>query len=190
MSVNGNFDPEFPDLMVDLETTDPRSAQGAILQIASVKFNLNERTVCLETFDRCMTMPSTRRWEESTRHFWGKQDPTILQDIIRRGEDPRVVMLEYAQWTGHYKHRLWGKPSHFEYPHLDSYFNEFGVINPFFYRHVENLHSFLRGKCHPEPVPDIKTASVGKAHNALNDCFFQIKHLFEIMDIVEGKGKA
>lgn len=170
------------DIMVDLETTGIGPDRTAVIQIAAVKFDLETQEVESTFFDRCMRIPPHRSWQEDTRDWWLKQKRSIIEGIFRRMEDPREVMEDFVDWC--YPRgslRLWAKPSHFEYPFIESYCRDLGLINPFHYREVTDLNSFLRGKYYPEPVAEIDVPFSGDAHNALHDTLHQIKILFTHM---------
>lgn len=177
----------YPDIMVDLETTDTDPTRGAILQIAAVRFNLDERTVDVEgMFDRCLRMPPWRRWSEPTREWWSRQDPAILGAILQRGEDPGTVVEAFIRWAeatpAGKALRFWGKPTHFDFSFLSSYFHDFAWSNPFHYREATDMNSFLRGMYYPQGVPKLDIPFVGDAHNALFDVLNQIQTLFTHSD--------
>lgn len=179
----------FPDVMIDLETTGLCFDRNAIIQIAAVKFNLAERTIDTASFfDKCLTIPPTRYWMESTRNWWLKR-PDILQGLWARMEDHRQVLQDLYEWAGTDK-VMWGKPTHFDHSFLSSYYREFGQQIPFHFRTAENMNSFIRGRYFPASPPnwELDLPFQGEAHNGLHDCFHQIKVLFHVMDHTEGKG--
>lgn len=174
----------FPDMMVDLETTGLRPDRTAIIQIAAVKFNLAERTVDASSsgmFDRCLSMPNHRYWDEGTRAWWSEQKQETFQQIAQRAEDPLVVINDFFDFcTPVNFHRFWAKPSHFDYPFLASYFHDAKLPMPFHYRYATCMNSFLAGA-----RPKFDTMSLpfeGAVHNALFDTLHQIKILFAAMD--------
>lgn len=180
---------EFPDIMVDVETTGLSPDRSAILQIAAVKFNLEERTVCPEFFDRCMTIPPHRFWDQSTQSWWMKQSPEILKDIMSRQEPVHTVMTALQQWCvpkGTY--RFWAKPTHFDYSIVDSYFKDAGILTPFSYRQATDMNSYLRGRIHPMDLNDLEydvPAFVGQVHNGLDDTLHQLKVLFAMTEAID-----
>lgn len=176
----------FPDIMVDIETTGTSPDHGAIIQLAAVKFNLLERTVdATDLFDRCLEIPAKRWWDEGTREFWMKQPRHIIQGIYSRMEDPLSVMTEFGEWVGYSNPeppRFWGKPTHFDYSFIASYFNQFGVLNPFHYRYARDMNSFISGLYANPDVQKIEVEFQGDVHNAIFDVLHQIQTLFEAMD--------
>lgn len=177
---------QYTDVMVDLETTGTQPDRNAIIQLSAVKFNLRERTVCDNFFNRCLEVPPHRFWSESTRNWWLSQDQTIIQEIFERMEDPRKVIEDFVDWsrpTGAF--RFWAKPSHFDFNFISSYFSDYGFRNPYHFWEANDMRSYIRGLHAPEPMPDLNVEFVGKAHNALHDTLHQVKVLFAHADEVQ-----
>lgn len=177
----------YTDVMVDLETTGVQPDRNAIIQIAAVKFNLNERTVDTNYFERCLTVPEHRFWSEDTMVWWARQKRGVLDSIRSRQEPYRDVIKDFAMWAypaGHL--RFWAKPTTFDFMFCASYFADAGLANPFHYRNANDINSYLRGLHYPYDAPDLKPEFVGDAHNALWDTFHQIKVLFAHLDYKSG----
>lgn len=166
------------DVMVDIETTGVRPDRHAILQIAAVKFNYETGEVDPNVFDRCLAIPPTRSWDESTRMWWARQKPSVFQGIIQRAEDPRKVMKEFGQWCG-YCHpeplRFWAKPISFDYTFIASYFHDFQIEDPFHFTWTVDLNSFLRGRMNTTEKVKVDIPFQGDEHNALFDAIHQVK---------------
>lgn len=179
--MNVNKD-DFPDVMVDLETTGTNPAGCAIIQISAVRFNLATRTIGHDFFDRCLLIPKDRYWEEGGREFWIKRKD-LFAEIQSRMEDTETVVRAFKDWVGGQR-TLYAKPSHFEFPFLEQYFRRYDIQNPFFYRTVNDQNSFFRGLYYPNPVPDWERTLpfVGQLHNGLHDTLHQLKVLFHTLD--------
>lgn len=171
------------DVMVDIETTGTSPDEAAIIQLAAVKFNLAEGTVdSANMFNRCLAIPPKRFWDEGTRQWWGQQKREILHDIYARMEEPRTVLQAFADWSG-YNHaeplRFWGKPTHFDYSFIQSYFTQFEIMNPYHFRFGTDMNSFIRGLACDSSVPTFKIDFQGDAHNAIFDVLNQIDTVFK-----------
>ena len=182
----------FTDVMIDLETTGIRPDRTAIIQMAAIKFNLAERTVDNNFFDKALWIPKGRFWEESTRMWWSQQKANVLPEIMQRMEEPRAVLQSFVEWAGPRNElRFWSKPTHFDFVFLAGYLDDFDLVNPFDFREATDMRSYLRGLCAPEPFSEIQVPFVGDAHNALYDTLHQIQVLFAHADaatpkVVEG----
>lgn len=174
----------FHDVMVDIETTGTNFERNAIIQIAAVKFDYETGQVCHDTFDRCLHIHPGRDWDFETRAWWVKQG-SVLQEIQARGEDPYTVCRSFYEWllTDWPADRpeglqFWSKPSHFDHPFISNYFKMFGLDMPCHYRFARDLNSFMAGLSGRTTHPEFVVAFEGAEHNALYDCFHQIKLLF------------
>lgn len=170
------------DMMVDVETTGTNPAHGAMIQLAAIKFNYDTGEIG-GTFNRCLTMPPGRFWDDSTRQWWGQQKPEILQGILARAEDPRAVMEEFMRFAtdgaprGGF--RFWSKPLSFDWGFVASYCAMYGFPMPFAFWQARDMRSFIAGlRGCPHNVDMDHVTLVGDAHNALYDCALQLKQLF------------
>ena len=168
------------DIMVDLETTGTQPETTAIVQIAAVAFDYDTGRIG-GSYNRSLEMSSTRFWDEDTRKWWSGMPDVFERASTINVAHPKVVMLDFQQWvrgqTGALREpTLWAKPVSFEFPFLQSYFREYEVENPFFFRDCIDLQSFIRGmRGDPHARPfDKEVPMVGEAHNALDDVFHQI----------------
>lgn len=171
----------FNNVMVDLETTGTQPEHAAILQIAAIKFDVETTEVKRQTFDRKLWIAPGRYWDPETMEWWSRQKPEILHSILSAAEDPVVVLQDFREWVLDDLNGpaiLWAKPSHFEYPFIESYFKQHNIQNPFHFRNVVDLRSFFKGRNVYED-PDVPF--VGDAHNALFDAFHQLRMLFKVL---------
>lgn len=175
----------YPDVMVDTETTGLSPDHNGIIQLAAVRFNYREGTIDVENmFDRCLKVPGNRFWDPKTLQWWQKQKTSILQGIIARQEDPYLVLSGFADWVGR-DHtegpRFWAKPTHFDFPLYQSYLHQYGLFENFHYRSARDLNSFMCGLADDPVTQKIEQEIdfIGDQHNAVHDCLHQIRVLFE-----------
>jgi hypothetical protein len=181
---------KYLDVMVDLETTGTEPGASAIIQIAGVRFDYASGAIMPETFDRCLMVPPGRYFDEDTRNWWLKDKRHILTSIMGRMERPRVVLEDFITWckvgVDPYNDtlRLWAKPSHFEFPFIESYCRQFELPNPFHYREVNDMNSWIRGRYWPQTPPPFERSIPfeGDAHSALFDVFHQLKVLYAVKE--------
>ena len=176
------------DVMVDIETTGTNPDRTAILQIGAVKFNAHTREVSPDFFNRSLTIPGHRSWDTETMNWWTQQKAGVLSEIMNAAEPHRDVINSFAEWAYPMHHlRFWAKPTTFDFMFISSYFKDMDIVNPFSYRTAVDMNSFLAGKYFPEEAPHIQVTHTGDAHNALQDCFWQLKLLFAHLD---GEGET
>lgn len=179
----------YSDVMVDIETTGTRPDRSAMIELAAVKFNLKDRQVSPNVFNRALKIPKNRYWDEDTRAWWYKQKD-VLDKIIARGEDPAIVMRDFVDWVNPSGGplRFWAKPTTFDFMFVTSYLNDYNQPTSIFdFREATDLRSFLRGIYYPNPI-DISDEPQfqGVAHNGLVDSLNQIKVLFHHVDKMKG----
>lgn len=180
----------YPDLMVDIETTHTDPGRGAIIQLSAVRFNLEQRAVNADDmFDRCLSVPAWRTWSDSTRHFWAGLDPEILEMIQKRAEHPLQVTNAFVDWVGPVAPTFWSRGT-FDFMFIESYCADAGRRNPFKFWNANDIRSWLRGSYAPNRVPKLDIQREGPAHNALFDCLHQIQDLFAHCDnLAEARGR-
>jgi len=170
------------DYMIDVETTGTNPQDNAIIQIAAVRFNRHTKEIDHRMFDRALHVPVGRYWSEDTRDWWmGK--PDVLRGILSRAEPADIVIKAFWDWVAEGSsicpRVFWAKPTTFDYQFIASYFRQFGLMQPFHYREAVDLNSYLLGKGHENRFQYWKTIEpVGDAHNALHDCLYQIRAVF------------
>lgn len=180
----------YTDVQVDIETTGVSPDRSAIIQIGAVKFNMHDRTVSPQTFNRALTIPAWRHWDEDTRTWWSKM-PDVFSSIMVRAEDPAIVMRDFADWAIQINGpplRFWAKPTTFDYMFITSYLKDFKQPIPFDFRETTDLNTFLRGLYYPNPIDrSDEPKMTGTAHDAIHDALFQTKLLFHHLDKVDNE---
>lgn len=184
--------PIYTDVMVDAETTGTNPDRNCMIQISAVKFNLETGAVCPDFFDRCLQMMPHRSWDEDTRKWWSGR-PAVINEIFKRAEPAQLVMNDLANWAYQTPTlRFWAKPTTFDFMFVQSYFKDLGITNPFHYRRVTDMRSYLDGVYHLEGgLKDGYENAVefsGDMHNALADTLHQLKILYHYVGEAKKKG--
>ena len=179
----------FQDCMVDVETTGLNSGRNAMIQLAAVRFNVHDGTIDTSSmFDECLMIPPHRFWDEGTRGWWMTQKRSILEGIYSRMRDPREVMRKFTEWCGPAGLlRFWAKPTSFDFPFVQSYCADYGLVMPFNFRESIDLRSFAAGVGFPGPrfEPDVNREEY-EQHNALQDVILQIEWVLKIAEHAKG----
>ncbi|MDH7796463.1 MULTISPECIES: 3'-5' exoribonuclease [unclassified Beijerinckia] len=172
----------YPDIMFDCETTGIDPSHSWMLQAAAVRFNVETGEVDADDMFCRSLAPNVpnRFWDESTRQWWGRQKPEILEAILARSEDPALVMQDLFNWIAktptNRPIRFWAKPISFDWGFMDSYFRQFMIQNPLRYYNAVDVRSYITGRGHTEPLEwEQQFEFVGEAHNAIFDVLHQIK---------------
>lgn len=166
------------DIMVDVETTSTTPSDGGIIQIAAIKFNAETGEIG-DTFDRCPTLLPRRYWSESTREFW-MHYRDIYEGLIARAEPAGKVFADFRDFARsdglEDGLRFWAKPILFDWPFVESHFEQLGMHMPFAFRYGRDLNTYisaLHGTAEHVELADQVPFS-GNKHNALHDCAWQI----------------
>lgn len=171
----------YQDVMVDIETTGTQPNRSAMIQLAAVKFNLEDFTVSPNFFNRSLSIPAWRYWDEDTREWWSKM-PDVFSSIMQKAEDPAIVMRDFADWSIQINGpplRFWAKPTTFDFMFVTSYLKDFKQPIPFDFREATDMNSYLRGRYAPNPIDRSDEPKMsGTAHDAIHDSLHQIKVLF------------
>lgn len=172
------------DIMIDYETTGIDPSRNAIIQLAAVRFDYETGAIDnADMFNMSLSIPGWRSWDLDTWHWWQK-NKAILDEILSKAQPPRDVLMAFGRWVNSKsaEPRMWAKPSHFEFPFLQSYYRDFELPIPFGYRETIDLNSFMRGTFQDpgRRAFDQELPMIGAAHNAIYDVIHQISYAFEI----------
>lgn len=174
--------------MVDVETTGLSHDRAAMLQIAAVRFNLQTREIDNSSmFCRSLTMPPNRFWDEDTRGWWQSQRAEVFETVVANAQPPEEVLEDFVSWASGdlldpRDRFFWANNASFDWGFVQSYLRDYGLPNPFAFRNVRDIRTFLEGHHFPNKVPDVAVVKGDMAHNALHDCIYQIAWLFKALD--------
>lgn len=174
---------DWPDVMIDLETTGTRVDQNAVLQIAAVRFDLFTGDIDHEDmFCESLLMPPWRCWDEDTREWWARQPETYV-NIMETAQPFQEVMQRFIQWYGRSKAIAWSKPKRFDLKFLESMFKDIGAPVPWNYWDAKDLRTWIGARYFPQAArirqQDIQNDG---AHDALMDVIHQIAWLFAVKE--------
>jgi len=172
---SGSF---FHHLMVDIETMGNESF-SSIVSIGAVEFDINTGKIGKEFYvnvdlQSCVDLGLTIN--ASTVMWWMKQNEQARKDLTDRTTLPIIKALEdFAEFCNK-DYQIWGNSARFDCGILQNAYNKAGIPIPWDFRKercVRTLVSF---------VPEIKVnyKSIGTAHNAVDDCKFQIGYCSDI----------
>lgn len=159
-------------LMIDLETL-ATTADGVILSIGAVPFDLEKNTVAEQGFYTSISVDSNleyeRRVSEDTLIWWLKQ-PAAAQQVFHESKEHLVTALELlSEFIGDNDYTVWSNGADFDIPMLAHAFTQTGVSIPWKFWNARCFRTYKN-------LPGAKNVEVGLSgvkHNALADAYNQ-----------------
>lgn len=184
---------DFPDFMIDTETTGTDPYHTNMVQLAGVAFNIETGEVCPNLFCVSLREIETRFWDEGARKFWsGRQD--LLRRIQSEAISPSIAMNKFFDWVvsnpSSSERRFWAKPVNFDFPFVENYLRMAGLMSPFHFRTAIDMRSWLRGKLGVmslEPVVAFENSIPfeGVAHDARFDTLHQVRVVLKARELTQ-----
>lgn len=179
----------YPDIMVDIETTGLQPHTSAIIQIGAVPFNFDTKEIDTDNmYCASLTMPKNRYWNSGTDKFWLQDNVDTYMEIMKTAQNPAFVIKAFYDWciarltaTEEGDLRWWSK-GWMDHATVDSYFLDAGLDMPFNFRQAKDMRSFIAGMHGDAVYSDPEVEMVGTHHNALHDCLTQLRMLFKAKD--------
>lgn len=178
--------------MVDFETTGLDPQLHSIIEFGCVEFDLKALRV-VRDFCAIVVPMQTRAWNNETLKFHLNTPETtahLASLIATAGALPAKTVFEhFVEWLGNDQQHnfFWCKPVPFDYAFFTSYLQELGMVNPFHYRNIVDLASFLRGMCYePTGLKIQSEIKYPRKHTALQDARDQIEVLFNVIRHAHG----
>ena len=178
LPIHGVSGSSFQHLMLDIETMGNESF-SSILSIGAVEFDIETGKTGKEFYvnvdlQSCMDLGLIVN--ASTIMWWMQQNEQARKDLVKKNALPiQKALLEFLEFCNK-DYEIWGNSARFDCGILQNAYNKAGIPIPWDFRKercVRTLVSF---------APEIKDNynSVGTAHNAIDDCKFQIGYCSEI----------
>lgn len=176
----------YPDIMVDIETTGLQPHASAIIQIGAVPFNYDTGEIDTDNmFCMSLSMPKNRYWNSGTENFWLRDNAEVYMQIMEKAQAPDFVIRQFHQWcidrltsTEEGDLRWWSK-GWMDHATVESYFLDANLDMPFNFRQAKDMRSFIAGLNGSAVYVDPEVEKVGTYHNALHDALTQLKQLFK-----------
>lgn len=181
---------QWPHLMVDVECMGTKST-AALMSIGGVFFDPATLTIG-PTFHKPIHIVTSVKLgmqiEPEAVLFWLRQDQAAREAVMFNLLPIEMVLTDFAAWAGEHGRkdgfRIWGNSARFDLGILETAYNLAGIKVPWAwgletcFRTVRNMHA------HVEYDP--ANQKTGIAHSAVDDCIFQIEHLFKIKRYNDG----
>lgn len=170
--------------MIDIETTGLNPAFNSITSIAIVEFDA-ERFTNL-AFRTRVLQDASRENDEETMQWREDNKVDEMEAAIPLESSPDHMLTVVHALLSSPDCVVWAKPTRFDISFLESYFADYRNRSyiPWHYRNVVDLASFIkgRGKNIKELEAEVKAEMAYNAHDALDDCLFQIAVLRKAME--------
>jgi hypothetical protein len=178
LPIHGVSGSSFQHLMLDIETMGNESF-SSILSIGAVEFDIETGKTGKEFYvnvdlQSCMDLGLIVN--ASTIMWWMQQNEQARKDLVKKNAlSIQKALLEFLEFCNK-DYEIWGNSARFDCGILQNAYNKAGIPIPWDFRKercVRTLVSF---------APEIKYNynSIGTAHNAIDDCKFQIGYCSEI----------
>ena len=166
-------------VMIDLETMG-KNPTGAIVTIAAVEFDIPTQTIGREFYRKVALATSVElgmTMDPGTVLWWMGQSDKARDEVRMGGLPIRYVLDEFTKWAPK-DMEPWGNSASFDCGILSTAFALAGMAQPWFWSRERCFRTFHNTFTHLAKY-DTKEKT-GVAHNALDDCKFQIEHIFKI----------
>lgn len=168
-------------VQIDLETMGP-NPDGAIVTIAAVEFDLTTRKMGREFYRKVALATSVKlgmRIDAGTVIWWLGQSEKARDEIRMGGLPIEYVLDEFTAWAPKNMHP-WGNSASFDCGILSTAYKLSGKPQPWFWSRERCFRTWHNTFAHIHKYdPKNKT---GVAHNALDDCKFQIEHVWRVLE--------
>lgn len=161
-------------IMIDIETLGTESF-SLILSLAAVEFDIETGKIGREFYKKIELQSALDvglKIDTETLTWWMQQKPEALQEMFKDAEPITKVLNSFRDWIAGPDVILWGNSARFDLGLLQNAFNAINCKIPWNWyneRCVRTLSSLY---------PNIKKGLTfeGEKHNALHDCYHQIKY--------------
>jgi hypothetical protein len=172
--------------MLDLETLSTKN-DAIILTIGAIKFDRNNDWDDTFTLDK---IPESRKFykrikvesceklglhrDENTEKWWNQQNKEAKEEafgFIEDRLDIAEVLQMFSKWFGNSKY-IWGNGSSFDITILTEAYSRCHIDLPWKFYNIRDLRTLL-DICNVR----LSNFSNNSKHNALYDCFYQVKAL-------------
>lgn len=165
------------EIMIDIETLGTQSS-SVILSVAAVKFNLQTGEIgehFYKKVDMQSCIDSGLKINTSTLKFWMEQRHEVLKDLLINAHPLRDVLTNFSIYIKSFGEamNMWGNSARFDLGLLHNAYDTIKQPIPWDFRKECDVRTLVMLK------PEIKADMTfeGDKHNALHDCFHQIKYV-------------
>lgn len=171
------------DLMVDIETLGT-GTRALITQIGACYFDRNTGEIG-ETFcENIRIQDSLNKGFEidgDTIKFWLSQDKAIIEKMLKNAQDMEKVLGHFKQF--YKKGTIAWAHATFDFPILSNAYRMLGLKDTIPYKMMRDIRTLVD----LSEIKIKKEEGDPKNHNALDDCFYQVKYCVECFMKLKGE---
>lgn len=172
----------FDNVMIDIETFGTTSF-SSVVSIAAVQFDIERGWYGQEFYteispESCLAMGLHE--DEETIDWWQHTNPGELYNIRKRGIPLELAIVHFDSWFRSRNDvalvKVWGNSNRFDLGLIENIYTVGGASIPWSFKNERDVRTLVSF------APEIKDEepAVGMAHNALDDCKFQINYCAKI----------
>ena len=171
------------DVMLDIETLGTR-VDSVIMSVAAVKFNpktgwIGDKQQWLLDVDQQLKVLN-RSFDEKTIEWWSKQDSSVMESLFSENQDgSRVSIQTFASDFKKFMNgsdSIWAHGVAFDIAMIEHLLVSVGHAAPWSYGKVKDTRTLY------EIFGDHRSKDRTGAHDALNDCVYQIHALVSLYE--------
>lgn len=180
------------DVMVDIETLGTKDG-SSIFQIAAVRFDLTTGEV-FDSFNLTGDIAEYKklRIDGSTLKWWLDTDSELLKRLLNQGVGSEYVLIKsFVEWLDLIeKPKLWGNGILFDNKKIEMKCSEYDLRYPVFYNNDRDVRTILelaslKSNVTTQDIREMVKAENEVKHDALDDCFFQIRLVTKCFNILK-----
>ena len=168
-------------IMIDLETMGT-SSNAAIVSIAAVEFDINTGEVGRVFYHKvdlqsCLNIGLTV--EASTIEWWMKQADDVRYELFIDSLQIQLVLMQFRSFLSDIPNALlWGNSAKFDLCKLENAYSK--CFHWVLWTHEQERDVRTFQSIFPEIKKDLIAKRENSAHNAINDCLFQIEYVVAV----------
>ncbi len=168
---------QIKNVMLDIETLGNQS-YSVITSLGAVEFDIETGETGREfwqNIDVQSCLDVDLKVNSSTIKWWFNQTKEAQDQMFKNAKPLKTVLSNFSNWIDR-DSIVWGNSCRFDCGILQNAYDKVGIKLPWKYQNERCVRTLLMFE------PDIKDTIEfeGTAHNALHDCYFQIKYCTQI----------
>ena len=172
------------DVMIDLETFGT-THNAVVVQVGACYFDRITGEISdtfLQNIDADTSLQRGFEFDGDTVYWWLKQDKEAQDSIVKgRKEDVEVTMIKFNAFLKGAKY-VWSHVT-FDFVILMNHLKQLNIKPSFHHKTARDIRTLV----HLAKISPKGYSRLGTHHNALDDCFYQVKYVTDCLNRIERK---